>query len=52
MCENVDHTVLKRWGLMDNDVAFVSAVGVTNQRETTLVWDKETGEPLYRAIGE
>uniref|UniRef100_A0A3Q2UNE1 Carbohydrate kinase FGGY N-terminal domain-containing protein n=1 Tax=Fundulus heteroclitus TaxID=8078 RepID=A0A3Q2UNE1_FUNHE len=28
------------------------AVGVTNQRETTLVWDKETGEPLYNAIGE
>lgn len=33
-------------------VAFLSAVGVTNQRETTLVWDKKTGEPLYRAIGE
>lgn len=30
---------------------FLSAVGVTNQRETTLVWDKETGEPLYNAIG-
>lgn len=28
------------------------AIGVTNQRETTLVWDKETGEPLYNAIGE
>lgn len=27
------------------------AIGVTNQRETTLVWDKETGEPLYNAIG-
>ncbi|KAK3568773.1 hypothetical protein QTP86_017433, partial [Hemibagrus guttatus] len=26
------------------------AIGVTNQRETTLVWDKETGEPLYNAI--
>lgn len=32
-------------------VGFLSAVGVTNQRETTLVWDKETGEPLYNAIG-
>lgn len=32
-------------------VAVFSAVGVTNQRETTLVWDKETGEPLYNAIG-
>lgn len=29
----------------------LSAVGVTNQRETTLVWDKVTGEPLYNAIG-
>lgn len=28
------------------------AIGVTNQRETTLVWDKETGEPLYNAIGK
>lgn len=26
------------------------AIGVTNQRETTVVWDSETGEPLYRAI--
>ncbi|CAG11212.1 unnamed protein product, partial [Tetraodon nigroviridis] len=31
-------------------VSSIKAVGVTNQRETTLVWDKETGEPLYRAI--
>lgn len=43
----------ERWSLSDiQDVAFPSAVGVTNQRETTLVWDKETGVPLYRAIGE
>ncbi|XP_007541625.1 glycerol kinase-like isoform X1 [Poecilia formosa] len=32
------------------DVSRIKAVGVTNQRETTLVWDKETGEPLYNAI--
>lgn len=32
------------------NVANIKAVGVTNQRETTLVWDKETGEPLYNAI--
>lgn len=44
--------VLKSWSVVASHVAFVSAVGVTNQRETTLVWDKETGEPLYRAIGE
>ncbi len=28
----------------------VTAVGITNQRETTVVWDKGTGKPLYRAI--
>uniref|UniRef100_A0A7N8YRI9 glycerol kinase n=1 Tax=Mastacembelus armatus TaxID=205130 RepID=A0A7N8YRI9_9TELE len=34
------------------DITNIKAIGVTNQRETTLVWDKETGEPLYNAIGE
>ena len=28
----------------------VSSIGITNQRETTIVWDKETGEPVYNAI--
>ncbi|MCJ7934428.1 MAG: glycerol kinase GlpK [Chryseobacterium sp.] len=28
----------------------VAAIGITNQRETTVVWDKETGEPIYNAI--
>jgi glycerol kinase len=28
----------------------VIAIGITNQRETTIVWDKETGEPIYNAI--
>ncbi len=28
----------------------IAAVGVTNQRETTIVWDKNTGEPIYNAI--
>jgi glycerol kinase len=28
----------------------IKAVGITNQRETTVVWDQETGEPLYNAI--
>jgi glycerol kinase len=28
----------------------VAAVGITNQRETTLVWDRETGKPVYNAI--
>ena len=28
----------------------IAAVGITNQRETTIVWDKKTGEPIYNAI--
>ena len=30
--------------------ADIAAIGITNQRETTIVWDKETGEPVYHAI--
>ena len=29
----------------------LSGIGITNQRETTLVWDKTTGRPVYNAIG-
>ncbi len=28
----------------------IAAIGITNQRETTIVWDKETGKPVYNAI--
>jgi len=28
----------------------IAAVGVTNQRETTVVWEKATGKPVYNAI--
>ncbi|MGN0436742.1 MAG: glycerol kinase GlpK [Wujia sp.] len=28
----------------------IAAIGITNQRETTIVWDKNTGEPIYNAI--
>ncbi|HND49176.1 MAG TPA: FGGY family carbohydrate kinase, partial [Anaerolineales bacterium] len=38
---------LAKGGLSSEDLA---AIGVTNQRETTLVWDKNTGEPVYNAI--
>lgn len=34
-------------GLSASDVA---AIGITNQRETTILWDKKTGRPLYNAI--
>ncbi|MFA6216476.1 MAG: glycerol kinase GlpK [Candidatus Omnitrophota bacterium] len=28
----------------------IAAIGITNQRETTIIWDKNTGKPVYRAI--
>ena len=28
----------------------IAAIGITNQRETTIVWDRDTGEPVYHAI--
>ena len=34
-------------GLEAGDLA---AIGITNQRETTVVWDRESGEPIYNAI--
>lgn len=39
--------VLHRAGLSAKDIA---AIGITNQRETTLVWDRETGQPICHAI--
>ena len=30
--------------------ADIAAIGITNQRETTIVWDKQTGEPIHRAV--
>ncbi|MFQ8582601.1 MAG: FGGY family carbohydrate kinase [Holdemania massiliensis] len=32
------------------DPAQVEGIGITNQRETTVVWDKQTGLPIYHAI--
>src|SRR6195952_66351 len=34
-------------GLAPKDVA---AIGITNQRETTIVWDRQTGKPVHNAI--
>ncbi|MBQ1827475.1 MAG: glycerol kinase, partial [Erysipelotrichaceae bacterium] len=28
----------------------IECIGITNQRETTVIWDRETGEPIYHAI--
>ncbi|MGH1398906.1 MAG: glycerol kinase GlpK [Alphaproteobacteria bacterium] len=33
-----------------NDVTAIAGCGITNQRETTIVWDRKTGEPVYNAI--
>ncbi len=41
------HEVLAKAGLQPSQLA---AVGITNQRETTVVWDRATGEPIHRAI--
>ena len=43
----VAREVLEKSGVSVDDVA---AIGITNQRETTIVWDKETGKPVYNAI--
>ena len=38
--------------LIENNItpAQIDSIGITNQRETTVVWDKETGLPIYNAI--
>lgn len=38
---------LAQTGIAPEDIA---AIGITNQRETTIVWDKQTGRPIYNAI--
>ena len=44
---SVASEALSKIGAKAEDIA---AIGITNQRETTIVWDKETGEPIYHAI--
>lgn len=34
----------------DLNAESIAAIGITNQRETTIIWDKETGQPIYNAI--
>ena len=57
----VEHNAQEIWGsilaviatcLSEADVKpeQISAIGITNQRETTVVWDKNTGKPVYNAI--
>ncbi|HUG42140.1 MAG TPA: glycerol kinase GlpK [Longimicrobiales bacterium] len=37
-------------GTAGTEAVYISGIGITNQRETVLVWDRETGEPVHRAI--
>ncbi|MBE3068235.1 MAG: glycerol kinase GlpK [Chloroflexi bacterium] len=57
----VEHDALEIWehtqrvvrGALDKsgaDVVDIAAIGITNQRETTVVWERETGRPVYNAI--
>ena len=57
----VEHNPMEIWssqyGVMNEVIAQsgvdprdIAGIGITNQRETTIVWDKETGEPVYHAI--
>ena len=43
----VANSVLRKAKLTASDVA---AIGITNQRETALVWDRKTGAPIFNAI--
>ncbi len=45
--EEVFNEVLSKSGVSSKEIA---AIGITNQRETTVVWDKNTGIPIYNAI--
>lgn len=38
-------------GCAGEDLKRIKGIGITNQRETTILWDKTTGKPLYNAIG-
>ena len=40
-------SAMNQIGALAEDIA---AIGITNQRETTIVWDRDTGEPVYHAI--
>lgn len=57
----VEHDAMEIWfsvlGVMENcvreagiSVEQIAGIGITNQRETTVVWDRETGLPVYNAI--
>ncbi|KPV42716.1 glycerol kinase GlpK [Alicyclobacillus ferrooxydans] len=57
----VEHDPMEIWGSVQSVIAEmlathrvaaqdIAAIGITNQRETTVIWDKTTGDPVYNAI--
>ncbi|MFN4256431.1 MAG: glycerol kinase GlpK [Saprospiraceae bacterium] len=46
--QTVQHVV--RQALREINPAQIAAIGITNQRETTVVWNRKTGQPIHRAI--
>jgi glycerol kinase len=48
--ECTQHVVRSALDKSGADVADIAAIGITNQRETTLVWERESGRPVYNAI--
>jgi glycerol kinase len=46
-CLTVIREAIENAGISDSDI---SGLGITNQRETTIIWDKKTGKPVYNAI--
>ncbi len=47
---SVIETCKKAMGAAGIDTSRIAAIGITNQRETVVVWDRETGQPVHRAI--
>ena len=48
--ENTQEVVNRGLDDADLDAEQLEAIGITNQRETTMVWDKETGKPVHNAL--
>ena len=48
--QNVRQVVAQALSAAELNQDSIAAVGITNQRETTVVWDRRTGEPIHRAI--
>lgn len=57
----VEHNAMEIWQMVQTTIATtfidsgirpdqIAGIGITNQRETTVIWDKKTGKPIYNAI--